>query len=188
MKRILRNRMAISFTRGMFLYIALLLMMIPFRLFAAVVISAVIHECFHIASIRIMGKEIHALQIGPRGAIIHTQIMSDKEELICALAGPLSGFFLIFFFKWTPVIALTGFVHSLYNLLPIYPTDGGRILRCGMRLLFPCNVADKVQYWTEVVTLSIISAVCAYGTVFLRLGIIPAILAAALLLKSSKRK
>lgn len=188
MKQIFRNRVPISFARGSFLYLAFLLLLIPLRLFAAVIISAAIHECFHIATIRILGKEIHAVQIGPRGAVIHMQFMNDKEELICALSGPLSGFLLMLLFRWTPVIALTGFIHSLYNLLPIYPTDGGRILKCAAQLLFPRIVADKIQYWAEIVTLSAITSACTYATMFLHLGIVPVILAAVFLLKSAKRK
>ena len=188
MKRRFRNSIQITFERGIFLYLALLLLLIPLRLFIALIISAVIHELFHIIALKLMDKEIYSVKICLRGAMINTQCMNEKEELLCALAGPLSGILLMLFVRWIPVIALAGFVQALYNLLPLYPTDGGRILKCGMLLILPIKLADKIIYWTEVVTLSVITAACVYGSVYLRLGIIPMMMSAVLVLKSAKRK
>ena len=114
--------------------------------------------------------------------------MKPSYELVCALAGPAGGLLLLLLLRWMPVIALTGAVQSMYNLLPIYPTDGGRALRCGVQLLWPDKTAHKISYIIETVALSFIIAFCVYGSVCLRLGIIPILFGASLLLRSAKSK
>lgn len=188
MKQIGHNKVNIYFTKDVYIYLALLLLLVPLRLLLAAMISAAIHELFHIAAILAAGKKIYSIRIGHRGTVIQTEPMDDKEEVLCAIAGPLSGLFLVFFFRWIPVIALTGAVQSLYNLLPLYPTDGGRVLQSGARILFSNTAACKIVHWTEIVTLSIVIALCLYGTIFLRLGIIPVVFSSVILLKQVKRK
>ena len=188
MKRRTHNRIQISCAEGLYLYLALLALLIPLRLLAAASISAVIHELFHIGAIRFVGKKILAIYVGPRGAVIHTQCLNGKEELLCALAGPLGSMLLLLFFRWMPIIALTGAVQAMYNLLPLYPTDGGRALVICMHALFSEDVAFKIVYWTEAVTLSILTAICVYASIKLCLGIIPIAFAGVLLFRWAKRK
>ncbi len=182
------NKVQVSFSRSLYVYFALLLLMIPVRLFFAVAVSAAVHELFHIAAIRLMKIRINSIYIGIRGARIETQPMTDQQELLCALSGPIGGFMLLLLFRWMPVIALTGTIQSLYNLLPLYPTDGGRVLQCAAKLLLPDRIADKIVLVAEIATLSAIVAFGVYGSLWLRLGIIPAAFAISLLLRSARRK
>jgi len=182
------TRIPFSLSKTVYIYFALLLLLVPIRLLFAAAVSAAIHELFHIAAICFMGIQIHSIHIGVRGARIHTEPMTGKEELLCSLAGPLSGFLLLFLFRRMPVIALTGAIQSLYNLLPLYPTDGGRALQCCAKLILPHGAADKMIYTAEIITLSAVMALGVYGSVWLRLGILPAALAVSLLLQSAKQK
>ncbi len=182
------NKIQVSFSRSLYIYFALLLLMIPVRLLFALAISAAVHELFHIAAIRLMKIRINSIYIGIRGARIDAQPMTERQELLCALSGPMGGFVLLLLFRWIPVIALTGAIQSLYNLLPLYPTDGGRVLQCAAKLLLPDRIVDMIVFVTEIATLSAIVAFGVYGSVWLRLGIIPAAFAISLLLRSAKRK
>lgn len=182
------NKIQVSFSRSLYIYFALLLLMIPVRLLFAVAVSAAVHEMFHIAAIRLMKIRINSIYIGIRGARIDTQPMTDQQELLCAISGPVGGFILLLLFRWMPVVALAGAIQSLYNLLPLYPTDGGRVLQCAAKLLLPDRIADKIIFLTEIATLSAIVAFGVYGSVWLHLGIIPAAFAASLLLRSARRK
>ena len=55
------------------------------------------------------------------------------QEFLSAMAGPAAGFLLVLLFPWFPRIAFSALVQSLFNLLPIYPFDGGRVIRSIMR-------------------------------------------------------
>ena len=188
MKQTRFNEINIYVTNGMYIYIALLLLLIPIRLLLSIVISAALHELFHIAAIRLVGKKVYSVSIAPRGTIIQTESLCDREEVICAIAGPISGLLLLLLFRWIPVIALVGAMQSLYNLLPLYPTDGGRVLQRCVRRFFSIKSADNIIYWTEILTLCVIMAISFYGTFFLNLGIVPAALSFWMLIKSSKLK
>lgn len=182
------RKIPVSFSRALYIYAALLLLLIPVRLLFAAAVSAVVHELFHIGALRLMGLQVYSIHIGARGAVIQTQPMNPRQELLCALAGPAGGLLLLSLVRWMPVIALTGAVQSLYNLLPIYPTDGGRALRCGVQILCTDETVQKICYIIETITLAIIMAFCVYGAVWLRLGVIPVLFGASLLLQSAKRK
>lgn len=183
-----RNRIRISFSPILFGYIAILLLIVPLRLLLAAGISAAVHELFHIFAIRLMGISVNSINFGVRGTEISTQPMTEKQELVCAMAGPAGGILLLPFYRWIPAISLCAFVQSLYNLLPLYPTDGGRVLRCGVNLFLSETNANMVIYVAEIFTLSTILAISLYGTFWLHFGIIPLIFALSILLQSAKRK
>lgn len=183
-----RGKAHIYFSRSLYIYFALLLITIPVRLLFAAAISAAVHELFHIAAIRIMRIEVYSIHLGISGAKIETEPMTYWQELFCALSGPLGGFLLFCLIRWMPIIAITGAIQSLYNLLPLYPMDGGRALMSGMKLLFPGQNNEKAMYAIEIITLCIITAFCVFLSFWFKLGIVPILLAASLLFKASKRK
>lgn len=181
-----RNRVVIA--REIYFFFPLLLLLIPIRLILALMIAVAVHELFHIAAIRWMKIPIDSVCFGIRGAKINTAPMSRSQELICSAAGPLGGFSLLLLFRWIPIIALAGAVQSLYNLIPIYPADGSRVLSCIVYMLFSEKTAQKVQYMVEIFALSAIMAVAIYGCIWLRLGILPLCIGICLVLQAAKRK
>ena len=135
------SRTHFSVAPGVYFFLALLILLIPLRWLLGAVVSITVHEFCHILAIRSFGVPIRSVQVGISGARIQTHDMSLWQELICALAGPMGGILLLLTAKWFPVTALCAGFHTLYNLLPVYPLDGGRILRCICRLLWPAHAA-----------------------------------------------
>lgn len=154
---------------------ALLLLIIPLRWLVAAAVSAAVHELCHIAAIRAFGIPIHCVKIGVGGATIETQEMSLAQELVCALAGPFGGMLLLLVAKWFPVTAVCAGFHTIYNLLPVYPQDGGRALRCGARMLLPDRWAAILCNGVECVCLVGVAVLGIYGTFILKVGIFPVI-------------
>ena len=114
---------------------AVMLLLVPLPWVSGWFFAALLHEASHCLAIYLCGEHIHRIQIGCRGAKITTGTLSDGKAIFCALAGPASGFLLLFLAKQFPRLAVCGFFLSLFNMLPIYPLDGGRALHCFLDIL-----------------------------------------------------
>ena len=120
-----------------------------------VMIFALIHELAHLICGVILGFKPDTLRIMPLGfsiefethiedynkKILKSNIISVKK-IIIALAGPLINLLIVIFgliFNMDSNIIYSNFLILIFNLIPIYPLDGGRILKnilkifCGNR-------------------------------------------------------
>lgn len=137
----------VSVRASALLALALLLMAAELRWVAAFLISAAFHEMSHILVLRFLRCNIRHITIGVTGAKIHTEPLSTSQELAASLAGPMGGALLILTARWFPRLAVCAFFHSTVNLLPLYPLDGGRALRC----VLPPMAYKAVQYGLMVI-------------------------------------
>ena len=108
---------------------AFMLLLLPIKWIFAALVAAAFHEGCHILAVWLCGGNIATLSIGDRGAVLQAGSLSAGKSIICSLAGPLGSLFLLLFLRFIPRIALCALVQGIYNLLPIYPLDGGRVLQ-----------------------------------------------------------
>lgn len=186
--RRLENDNLLQVSPFFYVVLALLLLLFPLQWLLAAILAAAVHELSHIGMIRLCKKKILSIRIHINGAIIETEPMSGAKEMICALAGPVGGLLLVFLVRWFPRVAICGVIHSLYNLLPIYPLDGGRVLYCGLEILFTRTHARRICEGIGVALLIGILAIGCYGTFVLRLGVLPLIAALVLWQKNGMIK
>jgi Zn-dependent protease len=127
---------------------------VPVRLAMAVAITALFflsllaHELAHSVVAITRGIPVHRITFFLFGGMAQTSTdsRSPGEEFLIAVAGPVMSFLLAALFlaawwmgvvwEWSPLLAgTTGYVAALnlvlgiFNLLPGFPMDGGRILR-----------------------------------------------------------
>ena len=107
---------------------AFLLLLLPLQWVLALVLAVLVHECFHLVALTVQGGRVLSVRIGSGGIQMETDYLSPGKELVCALAGPVGSAVLLLLASWFPRIAICGMIHCLYNLLPLFPLDGGRIL------------------------------------------------------------
>ena len=153
--------------------LALGLLVLPIWWIFAAVMAALWHEFCHYFALRISGGRALGLRAGLRGAVMEVGFSGPGQEIICALAGPLGSLCLLCLAKWLPRTAICAGFHGLYNLMPIYPLDGGRIVRCLTERLFDQKLAEKVCKWLEIFCISGLLSVSFYGCFVLHLGIGP---------------
>lgn len=143
--------------------------------------AALIHELGHYGVLRCLGKKVRLFRIGITGALLEAGELTPGQELLCALAGPLSGLLPLFAAQWFPKVALCALVQSVFNLLPVYPLDGGRCMSCVMRLL---GISEKWSLLFGRLVLVGLGVLSVYATVVLRLGMVPVLMVVILFLKS----
>lgn len=163
--------MKIQVTAGAMIFLAVLLLVLPIQWVVAVLLAAVIHECCHAAAVYLLGSSIERISIGRRGIVMEVRPMSAIREIACAMAGPLGSILLLTLAPKFPRTAICGLVHGLYNLIPLFPLDGGRVLRSFLYGMFRPPLARKIYIGVQwgVVVLLLIG--CAVLT--LRIGILP---------------
>lgn len=113
--------------------LAWLLLVLPLPWVAELAAAAGFHELCHYLAIGALGGQVRQIRLGLFGAVMDTVLPEDREWLAAA-AGPAGSFLLVLLFRrhW-PRLALWGLTQGTFNLLPLYPLDGGRILRCLLR-------------------------------------------------------
>lgn len=112
-------------------YIALscYLMLMPIGWVFSALLAGAVHELGHCIAIWLLDERIYEVRIEAFGAKIETQPLCHRQMLICALAGPCAGLFLCLFFRWIPRAAVCALIQTVFNLIPVYPLDGGRAVR-----------------------------------------------------------
>jgi stage IV sporulation protein FB len=101
------------------------------------------HELWHVFVAKSYGLKVHEIELLPYGGVAKIDGLVGKEgnlEVKVALAGPLSNFFLAviiaaglhwawFYHPLAYFMFMYNLLIGLFNLLPVLPLDGGRILR-----------------------------------------------------------
>ena len=167
-----------------YILLAVAAFILPLGWILAWVTAAVFHEFFHYVALRICRCDVNSIQVGVNGAVMNTPCMPYSKEAICAIAGPLAGFVLLFVARWMPKVAVCGFLQSLYNLLPIYPMDGGRVLRSLAQSWFDFHIAANICKWIERLVLCVLCGICLYLTFAASLGPVPLIWISGLIFKN----
>ena len=170
-----------------YIFGALLFLVLPLNWIIAAICAASFHELYHVICIRLCGGRIFGFRIGVGGASIDTSLPGKKEEFLCAMAGPLGSLTLLFACHVFPRLAICAGIQGLFNLLPIYPLDGGRALRCVLDCVWP-RKAEQIGKKTAVISLLAL-LILAFGCSFLfSLGSLPMIAVLILIPKTILRK
>jgi stage IV sporulation protein FB len=135
----------VDFSGTDWILLALLCLILPLDWMAAGIGAAVVHETSHALAVKLLGGDILWIRIGIGGAVMQVSETDECKKLISILAGPAGSFLLLLLCNSFPKLALCGLVQGAYNLLPIYPLDGGRALQCLLTILFSPPKAKKVM-------------------------------------------
>ena len=168
-------------------FTAFAVLTVPLDWFLSALCAAVFHELCHIWAIKILGGKILGIHVCISGTIIETEIHGRWEELLSALAGPAGSLLLLTLCHVFPKLAICACVQGVFNLLPVYPLDGGRALLCCLEWVCPLK-SDRILFWTETLLVFFIFFFAALGALVFSMGFFPVFAAMLLLIKAILRK
>jgi stage IV sporulation protein FB len=101
--------------------------------------SVALHELGHSLVARAKGGYIHEIVLYPFGGAAKISNLSKRptDEILIALAGPAVSLILALLFRQWALTAFLGYVNTMlffFNILPVFPMDGGRVLRAGLTI------------------------------------------------------
>lgn len=155
---------------GAYLMAALLLLLLPLGWIVSWAAAAMVHELFHIFVISLCGGTIRQIRIGSFGAEIEIGYMSPFRELLCALAGPAGGLLMLLLFRWLPLMSALALLQSVCNLLPVYPLDGGRALRCVLEMTAGEDRAEKISGIINRIVPVFMLLIAVWACIYWKLG------------------
>lgn len=157
----------------------------PANTFFPFLTAALLHEAGHLVVLHCLGVRIDRLRLSGQGAILFTEPLSYQRELLAALGGPCVNFLLLLFFaRRLPIFALVNLCLLAFNLLPVYPLDGGRILRALLSLLLPTAAAAVAEKLISGTVIFLLCAAAAYLSCVLHVGLWPPITVGTLLIRA----
>ena len=139
-----------------FLFIILFYFSKQIESYAMIMFFAIIHEFGHLIAGLVLGMKPEKMEIMPYGVAISFKItqkdynkkikngnLLEIKKIIVALAGPMTNLLILLLASQLKVNIFEGLmvwyanlVLILFNLLPIYPLDGGRIVRGILHIFF----------------------------------------------------
>lgn len=132
--------MKIEINLRIILIVFLLSILYKFRIYFIFLSSILLHEFAHLLVGILMGFKIKMISINPFGIKLEFYDFKKKnkfiKKVILNLAGPISNFILAIIFSIFEIdynfkidIVYTNMALGIFNLLPIMPLDGGKILK-----------------------------------------------------------
>jgi len=181
--------MKIKLNLNIFLFLMLFILTNQIDIYALVMVFALIHEFAHLLCGLFLGFKPDTFRIMPLGfsiefetkigdynrKVLKSNIMAIKR-IIIALAGPVVNLLIVILGLILNInnnIIYANFLLFTFNLLPIYPLDGGRILKDILKIVYGNKKANKyMNVITNVlfVLLTMISSVLIL--IFKNIGIL----------------
>ena len=146
-----------------FIFLILFILTRQIETYATIMIFALIHEMGHLISGLLLGIKPDKLEIVPYGVRVSFKLnfkdynrrigngnMLSIKKIIIALSGPLTNFIVILITFQSNyqlfsslIIIYANILLIIFNLLPFYPLDGGRILKEVLHIAFGKKLAEK---------------------------------------------
>ena len=158
------------------------------EIYILMIIFAIIHELAHLVAGILLGFKPDKLELIPVGLTVSFRVNLDDfmsklhngnklilKEIIVALAGPLINilitiiaFFINIDYTEELLIIYLNLLIAIFNLLPIYPLDGGRILKGILHIFLGRKKAQSFIYDISIVTNIVLTAIASIAILYLK--------------------
>ena len=145
------------------------------KIYLVIMLFCFIHELGHMFVGLIFNMKIEKLEIMPFGFSVSFEdsVTENFKKIFVAAAGPLVTLALILIFfnieiKLKQEIIYSNILILIYNLMPIYPLDGGRIIKGILQIKVEEERAQKMIWKLTKITMIIITFVCSIAVYYFK--------------------
>ena len=149
------------------------------RIYTILMIFAFIHELGHLVTGVILGLQVKSVNIMPFGVSINFEDYSNKyiiKKIIIAVAGPIINLAIVIlaiYNEWGEDIIYANMLIGMFNLIPLYPLDGGRIMKYVVNIISNSKEADDLTYKLSNILIVILTLISSVGILLIQnIGII----------------
>lgn len=174
-----------------FILIIIFILTKQIKIYAMIMLFAIIHEFGHLIAGIVLGMKPEKFNIKLFGVSIDFSVREKEynvkvkkanyleiKKMFIALAGPLTNIliaiFLIFFNNLNindddrVLMIFSNIVLIIFNILPIYPLDGGRILKGLIYIFRGKYIAEKYIHNISYITLVMLTILSSIGVLYLK--------------------
>ena len=186
--------MSIKIDLKIFLFLLLFLITSQLEMYILLMIFACIHELSHLFVGMLLGFKTHELKITPVGLQVSFEIKCEEynqkvrkgnilgiKKAIIATAGPMMNFFVVVLLLTLGTFNKINLEHIIYqdiiyanvliglfNLIPIYPLDGGRILNEALHIFLGLKKSYKYTHIISKVVVILLTVVASIAILYLQ--------------------
>lgn len=149
------------------------------RIYTILMLFAFVHELGHLITGICLGLKVKKINIMPFGLSINFEDYSNKyiiKKIIIAIAGPMINLIIVMlgiYNSWDDQIVYSNILIGMFNMIPIYPLDGGRILKYIVQLKYNLKDANIVTYKLSNALIIILTLISSIGVLLIKnIGII----------------
>ncbi len=161
------------------------------KIYAMIMLFAMIHEFGHLFAGILLGMKPAKIEIRSFGVSIDFDIkgkdynvkikkgnLLEIKKIFVALAGPMTNALIImilmlsntfnFDYDDKMIMIFSNMTLIIFNVLPIYPLDGGRILKGIIYIFNGKHIAEKYIYRISYITLIMITIISSIAILYLK--------------------